>query len=75
MKNDFGFILGNWDAISCIIYTFSLIAVGFAITDKVNVWNKILNIFIILSFPIIGCVFYIIIKSYKRRKNVKPNSE
>ncbi len=68
IKNNLGFILENWNAISCIIYTFSLIAIGFAITDKVNVWNKILNIFIILSFPIIGCVFYIIIKSYKRHK-------
>lgn len=75
MKNDLGFILENWDAISFIMYTLSLIAVGFAITDKVNVWNKILNIFIIITFPFIGWVFYIIIKLYKRRKDVKTNSE
>lgn len=74
MTQDLGFILENWGTISCAAYTLSLVAIGFAVMEKTSIWNKILNIFIILSLPLIGCAFYLFVRLYKKHKAKSSNA-
>ena len=68
MDNDLGFILQNWGAISVFMYTLSLIAIIFAIVEKVGIWNKILNILIITFIPFIGWLVYLLIRVCRKHK-------
>lgn len=65
---DFGFILAHWGIISIIMYTISLIVVIFALVEKTRIWRKILNILIITSIPLVGCIIYAIMKIWGNKK-------
>lgn len=64
---NFGFILSNWTTISIIMYSITFIAVIFAIIEKAKVWLRILNILIITSVPIVGCLIYLAMRIYRKR--------
>ena len=57
--------------LSLIWYLTVFISVGFAIVEKINVWKKILNIYIIIFLPFIGWIVYWIVRIYKVLKNRK----
>lgn len=71
---EFGFILTHWGIISIIMYTISLIVVCFALIEKTTILRKILNIIIITSIPLIGCIVYTMMKIWKNKVTTSDNS-
>ena len=54
-----------------IWYLVTFVTVGFAIIEKVDIWRKVLNIYIAVFLPVLGSILYWVLRWRDNRMKSK----